>query len=176
MRTSVLAPPAGVVTPFARHYDPSGPHLRLRASTRGEQEVIDLTEQLEAFLLLSGLSRGLLVVHTLHTTTAVVVNEQEPLLHDDLFRQLERLAPRGIAYDHDDPVRRVVNRVDAERTNGHAHCRAMLLGSSASVPIVGGRLLLGRWQRVLLVELDGPQDRTVVATIVGGVSFGDASS
>ena len=112
--------------------------------------------------------RGLLVVHTLHTTTAILVNEQEPLLHDDLFRQLERLAPRDLAYDHDDPTRRVVNRTDTERTNGHAHCRAMLLGSTVSLPVIDGRLVLGRWQRVLFVELDGPQERTVVATVAGG--------
>ncbi len=176
MSMSVLAPTTGPATPFARSYDPDGPYLRLRVSTGAEQEVIDLTDQLEAFLLLTGVTRGLLVVHTLHTTTAIVVNEGEPLLHGDLFRQLERLAPRSLAYDHDDPTRRVVNRVDRERTNGHAHCRAMLLGSSACVPVVSGRLLLGRWQRVLLVELDGPQERTVVATIVGDVSFRHASS
>jgi secondary thiamine-phosphate synthase enzyme len=139
----------------------------LRVATTMEQEVVDLTDQLEAFLLLTGLRRGLLVVHSLHTTTAVIVNEQEPLLHGDMFRQLERLVPRDEAYDHDDPTRRVVNRTDAERTNGHAHCRAMLLGSTVSLPIVDGRLVLGRWQRVLFMEFDGPQERTIVATISG---------
>ena len=168
-----MSPSATVTVPrplteIARTFDPAGPFLRLRLQTTAAREVVDLTEQLEAFLVLSSLRRGLLSVHTLHTTTAVVVNEQEPLLHEDLFRQLERLAPSSLAYDHDDPTRRVVNRVDRERTNGHAHCQAMLLGSSACVPIVGGRLLLGRWQRVLFIELDGPQERTVVATIAGG--------
>lgn len=167
MSTPALAPATGSTSPFTRTFDPSGPYLRLRLRTREEHEVIDLTDQLEAFLLLTGRRRGLLAVNTLHTTTAVLVNEQEPLLHGDLFRLLERLAPRGIAYDHDDPTRRIVNRVDRERTNGHAHCRAMLLGHSASIPIVAGRMLLGRWQRVLFVELDGPQERTVVATIAG---------
>jgi secondary thiamine-phosphate synthase enzyme len=142
--------------------------VRLRLTTSAECEVFDLTDQLEDFLVLTGLQRGLLVVHTLHTTTAVIVNEQEPLLHDDLFRQLERLAPSEMAYDHDDPTRRVVNRTDTERTNGHAHCRAMLLGSTVSLPVIDGRPVLGRWQRVLFVELDGPQERTVVATVTGG--------
>ncbi len=176
MSPSVAALSTPPALPFARSYDPSGPYLRLRVATTADQEVIDITDQLEAFLLLTGLTRGMLLVHSLHTTTAVIVNENEPLLHGDLFRQLERLAPRALAYDHDDPTRRVVNRMDQERTNGHAHCRAMLLGGSVCLPIVAGRLLLGRWQRVLLVELDGPQERTLVATIVGGVSFGHASS
>ncbi|AMY08725.1 secondary thiamine-phosphate synthase enzyme [Luteitalea pratensis] len=157
-------PPAGIV----RTIDSNGPYMRLRLTTSAECEVIDLTDQLEEFLELTGLLRGVLIVHTLHTTTAVIINEREPLLHGDLFRQLERLAPRELAYDHDDPIRRVVNRTDTERTNGHAHCRAMLLGSTLSLPIIDGRLVLGRWQRVLFVELDGPQERTVVATVVGG--------
>jgi secondary thiamine-phosphate synthase enzyme len=164
MHTPALA---NLLTDIASSVDPNGPCLRLRVTTTMEQEVVDLTDQLEAFLLLTGLRRGLLVVHSLHTTTAVIVNEQEPLLHGDMFRQLERLVPRDEAYDHDDPTRRVVNRTDAERTNGHAHCRAMLLGSTVSLPIVDGRLVLGRWQRVLFVEFDGPQERTIVATISG---------
>jgi secondary thiamine-phosphate synthase enzyme len=164
MHTPALA---NLLTDIASSVDPNGPYLRLRVATTMEQEVVDLTDQLEAFLLLTGLRRGLLVVHSLHTTTAVIVNEQEPLLHGDMFRQLERLVPRDEAYDHDDPTRRVVNRTDAERTNGHAHCRAMLLGSTVSLPIVDGRLVLGRWQRVLFVEFDGPQERTIVATISG---------
>ena len=167
MSTTAFAPahtPAGI----ARTIDPHGPCVRLRLTTSAECEVVDLTQQLEDFLLRTGLLHGVLIVHTLHTTTAVIVNEQEPLLHGDLFRQLERLAPRDLAYDHDDPTRRVVNRTDTERTNGHAHCRAMLLGSTLSMPIIDGRLVLGRWQRVLFVELDGPQERTVVATLAGG--------
>lgn len=168
MHTTALALTSVPSADIARTVDPHGPYLRLRVMTASEYQVIDLTNQVEAFLLLTGIRRGLLVVHTLHTTTAVLVNEQEPLLHGDLLGQLERLAPSGAAYDHDDPTRRVVNRTDTERTNGHAHLRAMLLGSAASIPIIDGRLMLGRWQRVLLVELDGPQERTVVATIAGG--------
>ena len=92
-----------------------------------------------------------------------------PALAELLLQALgKQIAPRALAYDHDDPIRRVVNRTDTERTNGHAHCRAMLLGSTVSLPIIDGRLVLGRWQRVLFVELDGPQERTVVATVTGG--------
>jgi secondary thiamine-phosphate synthase enzyme len=167
MSTTAFAPahpPAGI----ARTIDPQGPCVRFRLRTSAECEVLDLTDQLEEFLRRTGPVRGALVVHTLHTTTAVIVNEQEPLLHGDLFRQLERLAPRDLAYDHDDATRRVVNRTESERTNGHAHCRAMLLGSTVWLPIMDGRLVLGRWQRVLFVELDGPQERTVVASVAGG--------
>jgi secondary thiamine-phosphate synthase enzyme len=168
MTTTAFAPARRPSSGITRTLDPHGPHVRFRLTTSAECEVIDLTDELEDFLVLTGLLRGVLVVHTLHTTTAVIVNEQEPLLHDDLFRQLERLAPRDLPYDHDDPMRRVVNRTDTERTNGHAHCRAMLLGSTVSLPVLDGRLVLGRWQRVLLVELDGPQERSVAAMVAGG--------
>jgi secondary thiamine-phosphate synthase enzyme len=168
MSTTAFAPARRPSAGIVRTIDPHGPYLRLRLTTSAECEVVDLTDELEDFLVLTGLLRGLLVAHTLHTTTAVLVNEQEPLLHGDLFRQLERLAPRNLPYDHDDPTRRVVNRTDTERTNGHAHCRAMLLGSTVSLPVIDGRPVLGRWQRVLFVELDGPQERTVVATVAGG--------
>ena len=142
--------------------------LRLEVTTSAASEVVDLTEHLAPFVRQQGIRYGVLAVHTLHTTTAVVINEYEPLLHEDLFRQLERLAPCAGPYAHDDVARRVVNRQDAERTNGHAHCRALLLGNGVTLPIVDGRLLLGRWQRVLFVEFDGPQVRGVVATIAGG--------
>jgi secondary thiamine-phosphate synthase enzyme len=167
MSTTAFAP-AHPSADIAPSIDPHGSCVRLRLTTGAECQIVDLTDQLEDFLRRSGLRHGMLLVHTLHTTTAVIVNEQEPLLHGDLFRQLERLAPRDRAYDHDDATRRVVNRTDAERTNGHAHCRAMLLGSTVPLPIVDGRLALGRWQRVLFVELDGPQERTILATVTGG--------
>jgi len=166
--STIAFAPAHPSTDIARTIDPHGASMRLRLTTAAECQVVDLTDHLEDFLRRTGMHRGGLLVHTLHTTTAVLVNEQEPLLHGDLFRQLERLAPRDLAYDHDDSTRRVVNRTESERTNGHAHCRAMLLGSTVSLPIIDGRLALGRWQRVLFVELDGPQERTVIATVTGG--------
>ena len=72
-----------------------------------------------------------------------------------------------VRYQHDDTAARTVNLTDAERPNGHAHCRALLLPSSACLNVVGGRLLLGHWQRVFLVELDGPRDREVSVVIFG---------
>ena len=167
MRMSALAPAPARCSRVTRENAADSPCLRLRIETVAAEVVVDVTAHLESFVERSGVVYGVLVVHTLHTTTAVVVNENEPLLHEDLLVQLERLAPRGRAYAHDDERRRVVNRQDAERTNGHAHCRALLLGSSVSLPIVDGRLQLGRWQRVLFIELDGPQERRLVATISG---------
>ena len=77
------------------------------------------------------------------------------MLLTDFRALLEAAAPAGDRYHHDDTTARTVNMTDAERPNGHAHCRALLLPSSVCLNVVRGRLLLGRWQRVFLVELDG---------------------
>ena len=77
------------------------------------------------------------------------------------------MAPRDAPYRHDDMDVREVNLAVGERPNGHAHCHALLLGSSASLNLADGRLQLGRWQRVFLVELDGPRPREVSVLVFG---------
>ena len=140
---------------------------RIHVSTAHPTQFIDLTDRLDALVADAGLRFGILNVQTLHTTTAIVVNEHEPLLLADFQSMLEAAAPGDGPYQHDDAAARTVNLTDAERPNGHAHCRALLLPSSACLNVVSGRLLLGRWQRVFLVELDGPRDREVSVVIFG---------
>jgi secondary thiamine-phosphate synthase enzyme len=140
---------------------------RLHVTTEHPTEFIDLTERLERFVAESGLRVGILNIQTLHTTTAVVVNEHEPLLLTDFQALLEAAAPADRRYRHDDTSARTVNRTEEERSNGHAHCRALLLPSSACLIVASGRLLLGRWQRVFLVELDGPREREVSVLALG---------
>jgi secondary thiamine-phosphate synthase enzyme len=128
---------------------------------------VDLTERLESFVAESGIRLGLLNVQTLHTTTAVVVNEHETLLLIDFLAVLEAGAPEEGRYRHDDLTLRTVNLTEAERPNGHAHCRALVLPTSVSLNISGGRLVLGRWQRVFFVELDGPREREISVLVFG---------
>jgi secondary thiamine-phosphate synthase enzyme len=142
-------------------------HAAIRFSTTRPTEFIDLTDRLERLVAEAGLQSGILNVQTLHTTTAVVVNEHEPLLLSDFHALLEAAAPMEGPYRHDDPAARTVNVTDAERPNGHAHCRALLLPSSACLNVKGGRLLLGQWQRVFFVELDGPREREVSVLAMG---------
>jgi secondary thiamine-phosphate synthase enzyme len=110
---------------------------------------------------------GLVNVQSLHTTVAIVVNEHEPLLLTDFKNLLEQLAPAAGTYRHDDPSARTVNVTAEERRNGQAHCRALLLGPSACLNVIDGRLQLGRWQRVFLLELDGPRERQVSVVMLG---------
>jgi secondary thiamine-phosphate synthase enzyme len=142
-------------------------HARIRLTTRHPTEFIDLTEHLERLIADAGVRFGILNVQTLHTTTAVVVNEHEPLLLADFQALLEHVAAGDGRYRHDDTTTRTVNVTAAERPNGHAHCRALLLPSSVCLNVTIGQLQLGHWQRVFLVELDGPREREVSALLLG---------
>jgi len=149
---------------------PACRHNRIRVETRHPAEFIDLTDRIHASISDTGIRDGLVNVQTLHTTTAILVNEHEPLLLADFAALLDRMAPQHAHYRHDDMATRTVNLAPGERANGHAHCRALLLPSSASLNVFDGRLQLGRWQRVFLVELDGPRDREVSVLVLGGVA------
>lgn len=130
-------------------------------------QLIDITAQLEAFVAASDVAHGQLLVYSMHTTAAVIVNEREPLLHQDIRAFLEGLAPAHGRYAHDDFSVRVTNMTPDEQVNGHAHLRHLLLGPSQTLPVVRGRLVLGRWQRVFFVELDAPRDRQVLLQLTG---------
>ena len=146
---------------------PACRHVRLPISTTQPTQFVDLTDQLQRLVADATLGVGIVNVQTLHTTTGVVVNEHEPLLLTDFQSMLEAAAPADGRYRHDDSVLRTVNLTAEERANGHAHCRALLLPTSAALNISRGRLVLGRWQRVFFVELDGPQHREISVLMFG---------
>jgi secondary thiamine-phosphate synthase enzyme len=142
-------------------------HTKIRITTERPTQFIDLTDGIEAVVAEAGIRFGFVNVQTLHTTTAIVVNELEPLLLSDFSTLLENAAPHDAGYRHDDVMARTVNVTPDERINGHAHCRALLLGPSACLNVIDGRLLLGRWQRVFMAELDGPRAREISVLILG---------
>jgi secondary thiamine-phosphate synthase enzyme len=142
-------------------------HTRIRITTEHPTQFIDLTNELEALVADSSIRFGFVNVQTLHTTTAIVVNELEPLLLADFAVLLENAAPRDAGYRHDDATVRTVNVTPDERINGHAHCQALLLAPSACLNVIDGRLQLGRWQRVFMAELDGPRPREISVLLLG---------
>jgi secondary thiamine-phosphate synthase enzyme len=142
-------------------------HRTIRTDTHHPIQFIDLTAQVEALVAEAEIQTGLVNIQSLHTTTAIIVNEHEPLLLADMAALLERVVPCGASYQHDDVTLRTVNCVPGERANGHAHCRALLLAPAACLNVVNGRLQLGRWQRVFLAELDGPRRRDVSVLLMG---------
>ena len=139
---------------------------RLRFNTTGSTQFIDITERLREEVRASGLRIGRLHLQSLHTTVGLAVNENEPLLLGDFESLLERLAPAGVGYQHDDFARRFEIALD-EPVNGHAHCRQLLLTGLATVLVEDGDLVLGRWQSVFAVELDGPRTRELALQLDG---------
>ena len=142
-------------------------HERLALGTRKPQQFIDITERVLSCARLSGISDGTVTVQSMHTTAAILVNENEPLLLDDLGRILAGWAPADARYSHDDFERRTANMTPDERANGHAHARAMALQTSTTLAVIGDEVQLGTWQRIFVVELDGPRSREVVVTTAG---------
>jgi secondary thiamine-phosphate synthase enzyme len=125
----------------------------------------DLTPQIRALVAESGISNGFVIVTSRHTTTAVTINENEERLLVDVQRFFERLVPPGDGYLHNDIHLRDCPQDEPE--NAHSHLIAMMLGSSESIPVANGELALGKWQSVLLVELDGPRERTASVQVWG---------
>lgn len=139
----------------------------LHFQTEDSLQFIDLTDAIHDVIAQSGLRQGMVNVQTRHTTTGILVNEHEPLLLNDMKLLLERLVPGSDDYQHDNFAIRTANLTPDERRNGFAHCRALLLRASECLNLVNGQLQLGRWQRIFLLELDGPRDREVSVGIIG---------
>ena len=128
----------------------------LSVRSRHRTQVIDVTADVARVVAEAGVTAGLCTVYVPHATAAIVVNENDdPNLCDDLLDALDRLVPQG-QWRHD--------RVDG---NGAAHIKAAMLGPSETLPIGDGRLLLGTWQAIMLVDLDGPRQRRIVVTVLG---------
>lgn len=131
------------------------PTSTIDIETTERVDVIDVTDAV-AGALPAAPQQGLCHVFVPHTTAGVILNEHEPRLLSDLVEVLDRLVPRDDGYSHDS--------ID---DNADAHLRAMLLGSSVSIPVRDGELKLGTWQSVLFVEGDGPRRRELELTTVG---------
>lgn len=141
---------------------------RLTLNTVRAPQLIDITKDIISFALYSGVQNGIVVAFSRHTTAAIKISENEPLLLEDLEHFLERVAPRDGEYKHNDFTIRTINMTEDECPNGHAHCQHFLMSTSETIPIIDGELQLGRWQSVFLVELDRPRSREVVLQAIGG--------
>ncbi len=135
--------------------------------TADAPDFVDLTGTVSDFLAKSGVKAGQVLVHSKHTTAAIKINENEPLLLKDVAHFLDRAAPKDAYYLHNDFAIRTVNMHQDECPNGHAHCQHMILGTSEVIPVIGGKLALGQFQRVFLIELDEPKTRQVVIQVMG---------
>ena len=132
---------------------------RIQLSTEAENDVIDITEEVQVAVRESGLAAGVATVFVPGSTAAVTTMEYEPGIVKDFAAMWERVAPRDIPYEHQKAW---------HDNNGRSHIRASLMGPSVSVPFGEGRLVLGRWQEIVFMELDiRPRQRELVIQVLG---------
>ena len=139
---------------------------RIPITTNRPTEFVDLTSRLQQAVERAGLRTGRIHLQSLHTTLGLAVNENEQLLLADLEALLKRLAPAEATYLHDDFSLRS-NVPEDEPANGHAHARNLLLQPSLTILVEEGEILIGRWQAVFAVELDGPRSREIAIQLEG---------
>jgi secondary thiamine-phosphate synthase enzyme len=130
----------------------------LRLSTQGDSDIVDITAGVEQVVATAAVGEALVNVFVRGSTAAVTTMEYEPGGVHDLQQLLERLVPAEGDYEH--------NRLNHD-SNSHAHQRASVVGAAQTVPISGGRLAIGTWQQIVLIDFDDrPRERTVVVQVV----------
>ena len=139
----------------------------LAYQTEAGPSFLDITEDVRQVIAASGVEWGQATVFSNHTTAAIRLQENEPLLLEDLKDLLRRLAPDGEYYRHNDFDIRTVNMHPDEPKNGHSHCQHLLLSTSETIPVVGRELQLGPFQSIFLVELDGARERQICVSVLG---------
>jgi secondary thiamine-phosphate synthase enzyme len=132
---------------------------RFTVSSRGNSDVVDITDRVEDILAQCKLQEGLATVFVSGSTASITTTEFEPGLRRDIPEALQRLAPQGATYHHDETW---------HDGNGHSHVRAAVMGPSLTIPFSLGKLLLGTWQQIVLVDHDNrPRDRTIIVQLIG---------
>jgi len=132
----------------------------LKIQTRGNCDVVDITEQARKAIATSRITNGTVTLFNVGSTAGITTTEYEPgLVNHDIKAAFERIAPQNTRYEHEETW---------HDDNGHSHVRASVLGPSLAVPIVDGQLTLGTWQQIILVDFDTrPRTRTVICQIIG---------
>ena len=132
--------------------------VEFRLSTRGDAEIFEITNRVQVAVAEAGVGEGQATAFVRGSTVAITTMEYEPGGVHDLQALLDRLIPVRGDYEH--------NRLNHD-TNSHAHQRASMIGASEQVPVIGGRLALGTWQQLVLIDFDDrPRERTIVVQVV----------
>ena len=130
----------------------------IQLSSKGQDDVIDITKQVSNIVKDSNIENGTVTIFVVGSTAAVTTIEYEPGLINDFPEMLSRIIPKNIEYEHDNT---------SHDGNGHSHVRASLVGPSLTVPIINGKLTLGTWQQIVLLEMDTrPRNRNLILQIM----------
>ena len=134
--------------------------VKIRTSKR--LEVLDITDQIERTISSFEINNGMVIIWNSHTTAIITINENDPDLWKDILDKLTELVPVEGSYRHNAKYA----GIDREQ-NAHAHILNCLAGQCTTIPLADGRLLLGTWQRILFLELDGPRSRRAILQAIG---------
>ncbi len=138
----------------------------IKLKSQKQFELIDITDKVKTVLQSANANEGTVFVFSPHTTASVKINHNEPLLIQDFMKMIYRMVPVDMNYSHD--LFEIRSGIEAgERSNGHAHVKAFLLGASESIPFQNKQMMLGEKQSIFFVELDGARERRVIVEVVG---------
>ena len=131
----------------------------IKIKSSKENDIINITEQTSQALKESKIKKGIVTIFVVGSTAAITTIEYEPGLKKDFPKMLSRIAPKDMNYAHDSAW---------HDGNGHSHVRASLVGPSLTIPFIEGHLMLGKWQQIVLLEMDTrPRERTIIILILG---------
>jgi len=140
----------------------------LEYTTKGAYAFEDVTDAVFDFVRSAGIKNGLANIQTLHTTATVIVNENEPLLIEDMKKNFAEIAKKDIYYGHNDFDIRTANMCGLDECkNGHSHCLAAYLPTNLTLNIIDGQISFGQWQRIFLIELDHSRPRKIQVQVIG---------
>ncbi|MCH7825839.1 MAG: YjbQ family protein [Acidobacteria bacterium] len=135
---------------------------KFEIETHERLDLVDLTQKVRELFNGSMVKEGVLYLHSMHTTTAIMINEWQDALIHDLKLFLQDIVDDKDYFWHNDP-----EHSDCVRGNAASHLRAAVLSHNVMVPIEDGKLVLGQWQSIIFADLGGPQQRSIVAQIIG---------
>jgi secondary thiamine-phosphate synthase enzyme len=139
---------------------------KITFKSTAQVEFIDITDEVQQVVENSGIREGGVCVFLQHTTMGIIINHNESMLLQDFMRVLYHFAPIDERYSHDLFELKQTNKSDG-RSNGHSHCKAMLLGTSVSIPVESGKMMLSDIQSILAVEFDGSRERDAIVHVTG---------
>jgi secondary thiamine-phosphate synthase enzyme len=139
---------------------------KIEIKSTSSVELIDITDKVAEIVSQSGVREGTVLIYSPHTSTGIFINHNEPMLLQDFMRVLYRIAPIEDRYSHD--LFELAKRSKSDgRSNGHSHCKVMMLGISETVPIEKGHMLITSKQNIFVAEMDGARKRDILIQVMG---------